>query len=160
MKTAYFFSLACIFLSSLNGLSKTEAPPFSQECIKKTICLDGHHLIAEIADTPELLEKGLMGRPYLDKDHGMLFVFKKPQILYFWMKNTLIPLSIGFFDESKQLTEILDMPLHESNHDRAPIFKSKHLSCYALEVPAGWFDDNKVYPGAKFSFHDQKNRLE
>lgn len=162
MKTACFaaFLFSCILSSSLHALSKPDGALHPQQCVKKVICLDGHYLTVEIADTPELLDKGLMGRSHLEKDHGMLFVFQDPQILYFWMKNTLIPLAIGFFDESKRLTEVLHMPIVQSKRDPVPIFKSKRPSCYALELPASWFEENKVYPGAKFSFHDRKNQLE
>jgi len=51
----------------------------------------------EIADDPEERQQGLMGREMLDPDSGMLFIFDEPQVLTFWMKDTLIPLDIIFF---------------------------------------------------------------
>ena len=47
----------------------------------------------ELADTPELREKGLMGRSSLDAGHGMLFLYPESQDLWFWMKNTTVPLT-------------------------------------------------------------------
>ena len=53
---------------------------------------------AEFAYTDMERQQGLMGRTELAEDEGMLFVFEENQNLFFWMKNTLIPLDIIFFD--------------------------------------------------------------
>jgi len=114
-------------------------------------------LTVEIADTPEARRIGLMGRKELSKDHGMLFVFDKEGSLSFWMKNTLIPLSIAFFDKEKRLIEILDMPV--STTSPLPLFKSSRSSLYALEVPMGWFEEKGICQNdsnLKFSFLDQE----
>lgn len=57
------------------------------------------HVMAEVADTPESRETGLMFRDSLAPDRGMLFIFETPQRASFWMKNTRIPLSVGFIDK-------------------------------------------------------------
>lgn len=90
-----------------------------------------------------------MGRKNLNENEGMLFVFPKKEILHFWMKNTLIPLSIGFFDENQKLIEILDMELPSQS---LKTYKSQLPSLYALEVPQGWFHDRKITLGMKFCF--------
>ena len=61
-------------------------------------------LNVEIADTPAKRARGLMHRRGLAPDSGMLFVFKKPQKLSFWMKDTKIPLSIAFLFISNSLS--------------------------------------------------------
>jgi len=123
--------------------------------LSEEILLDGKVLTVEIADTDKTKAKGLSGRLELEDGSGMLFVYQKPDRLNFWMKNTLIPLSIAFFDESKTLIQILDMdPPVDSNF---VIYRSKAPALYALEVPQGWFAREKVKPGAKFSFLDASN---
>lgn len=114
--------------------------------------VDGVSLDVEIADHHKAKEKGLSGRDHLEEGKGMLFVYKKPQILYFCMRETKIPLSIGFFDKEKTLINIEVMnPL--SPRERAiPLSQSALPAQYALEVPQGWFQRNHIQPGAKFSF--------
>jgi len=114
-------------------------------------------LTVEIADTEESRSKGLMGRKNLEEGRGMLFVYKEPEILNFWMKNTLIPLSIGFFDEKKTLIGTADMNPPRGNS--FPTTQSPKPSLYALEVPQGWFSRNKIHSGAKFSFLDPSNAV-
>ena len=108
----------------------------------------------EIADTPPLQSKGLMGRETLPKNHGMLFVYKKPQELCFWMKNTKIPLSVGFFNSAKELTQVEEMAPPENEGSSLPIFKSKVPCKYALEMPTGWYKENNISLGDKFTWKD------
>ncbi len=89
---------------------------------------------AEIARSETERERGLMFRTALADGAGMLFVFDKDEQLSFWMKNTLVPLSIAFIATDGTIRQIADMQpqsLATTLADR---------SCrYALEVPQGWF---------------------
>jgi uncharacterized membrane protein (UPF0127 family) len=89
---------------------------------------------AEIARSDLQREQGLMFRKSLDDGKGMLFIFERDQIMSFWMKNTLIPLSIAFIASDGRILEIHDM--ESQNLD--PV-KSSRSARYALEVPRGWF---------------------
>lgn len=96
----------------------------------------------EIADTPAEQEYGLMGRTALAADAGMLFVFDQDQPLSFWMKDTLIPLSIAFISSEGTIVDMQDMqPLDETPHDSAAPAK------YALEVNQGFFAANGIQVG-------------
>lgn len=121
----------------------------------------GEHTVSvEIADSPKAQEKGLMGRNYLPQNTGMLFVFKKPQLLMFWMKNMLVPLSLAYFDENKKLIEIIDMPLPHQGARSIPFFKSSKPALYALEVPQRWFEEHGIKIGMEFSFLDRTDDLQ
>lgn len=89
----------------------------------------------ELAVRPEDRRQGLMYRAHLKPDHGMLFVFEKPAIQSFWMKNTLIPLDVGFFDAQGFLIESFTMEVDQGKRT----YTSSEPARYALEVNAGWF---------------------
>ena len=83
-----------------------------------------------------------MHRDSLAPDHGMLFVYEQEEHLSFWMKNTLIPLSIAFIDAAGKIVDIQDMmPLSEESK------KSAYPARYALELNQGWFEKHGVRTG-------------
>ncbi len=89
---------------------------------------------AEIARTGIERERGLMFRTSVPDGTGMLFVFGSDQHLSFWMKNTIVPLSLAYISSDGTITQIVDlMPksLEAVQSDRSVR--------YALEVPQGWF---------------------
>ncbi len=115
------------------------------------IQIENEILDVEIADTPTKWAKGLQMRNELPDGKGMLFVYPNARRLSFWMKNTLIPLSIAFFDENRTMLNILDMDLPSGQNLR---YRSTAPALYALEVPLGWFERHGIKSGAQFSFVD------
>ena len=100
----------------------------------------------EIADAHTERARGLMGRTALAEGRGMLFVFDREQDLSFWMKNTLIPLSIAYIDSEGRIVDIQDMkPLD----DDPPHYVASAPAQYALEVNLGFFEDHGVQVGDK-----------
>ena len=96
----------------------------------------------EIADDYAERQRGLMERTELAENAGMLFVFDREQQLSFWMRNTLIPLSIAYIDADERIIDIQDMqPLDETGHPSA------EPAMYALEVNQGFFDERGVGVG-------------
>jgi uncharacterized membrane protein (UPF0127 family) len=96
----------------------------------------------EIARTDQERSQGLMNRKSLADGKGMLFIFEKDQILSFWMKNTLIPLSIAFISSEGKILEIHDM---EPGDMKA--LHSSRSARYALETPQSWFSRTGVAAG-------------
>jgi uncharacterized membrane protein (UPF0127 family) len=108
-----------------------------------TLTIGEQKVVAEVAVTPEQRALGLMNRFSLKPDHGMLFVFERPEPQAFWMKNTFIPLSIAFIGADGRIVNIEDMaPQTEDSH------WSKGPAMYALEMRKGWFRDKGIGPGA------------
>lgn len=94
----------------------------------------------EIANTPQVRERGLMYRAKLEPDAGMLFVYPSPRRLSFWMKNTIIPLDIGYFDGDRYLIEVYSMkPQPEGKEEDLKTYTSTEPAQYALEMNPGWF---------------------
>lgn len=99
-------------------------------------------LQVEIADTEAERQRGLMGRTALGENRGMLFVFESETTLSFWMKDTLIPLSVAYLDSEGRIIDIQDMqPLDETSHPSA------EPAQYALEVNQGFFEEHGVEVG-------------
>jgi len=114
--------------------------------VEKTLLVGEKRIQAEIADTPQARERGLMLRKSMPANHGMLFVFDDTKVLSFWMKDTHIPLDIGFFDEQKKLIEV-----HTMKPMSTDIINSSKPAKYGLEMNAGWFKKNQIKRGDAFS---------
>lgn len=97
---------------------------------------------AEVARTQEQRNRGFMERKDIPDGTGMIFVFEKDQILSFWMKNTPHPLSIAYIDSKGTIRDIFDM----TPFSLASINSTVSVR-YALEVPQGWFDRNRISRG-------------
>jgi uncharacterized protein len=92
---------------------------------------------AELATTPESRRRGLMERPTMPADEGMLFIFEVAQPLSFWMFNTLIPLDIIFADAERRITSIHASVPPCRPPLRCPTYASHGLAQFVLEVNAG-----------------------
>ena len=89
----------------------------------------------EVADSGDERAHGLMGRSSLPEDAGMLFVYDVPSSGGYWMKDTLIPLSVAFMDGGGRILRILDMePCHT---DPCPVYDPGVTYESALEVNRG-----------------------
>jgi uncharacterized membrane protein (UPF0127 family) len=91
----------------------------------------------EVADTAAERRRGLMGRTSLPRDHGMAFLYDEDTDGGFWMKDTLIPLSIAFFDGEGRIVRILDM--EPCRRDPCPVYRPGAGYRGALEVRRGSF---------------------
>jgi uncharacterized protein len=102
-------------------------------------------LAVEVADDDEERQRGLMNRESLPEDAGMIFLFEEDSSGGFWMKNTLIPLSIAFADGSGEILRILDMEPCEA--DPCDIYDPGVFYRSALEVNRGAFASLGVEEG-------------
>lgn len=101
-----------------------------------SVTLHGKRFSTEFATTDATRAQGLMNRTELAADHSMLFVFADTDQRWFWMKNTLIPLDILYFDADRKLVSMqLDVPPCKA--DPCPSYPSDRPARYVLELPAG-----------------------
>jgi len=122
------------------------SPTWPMETITLQGGSDTLSLNVEMARTTEQHQFGLMFREALDTD-GMLFIFEKESMRYFWMKNTLIPLDIMYFDSEGFIVSTTTMVPCEV--DPCTNYSSVLPAKYALEVPAGWVEQQGVTKGWK-----------
>lgn len=92
----------------------------------------------ELARTSEEQARGLMGRTSLADDSGMLFIFQDSTVRSFWMKNTLIPLDIIFFDDAGLIVSEATMVPCPAWSETCPSSLSEGPARFALELPAGF----------------------
>ncbi len=115
---------------------------YSQSSLKIPLYIHQKEIWVEVARTPEERSHGLMGRKHLNEAEGMLFIFETEDYHGFWMKDTLIPLSIAFIDKDGRIVWITDMKPQtlESHVPPRPIL-------YALEMNKGWFSSHSIKAG-------------
>jgi uncharacterized membrane protein (UPF0127 family) len=106
----------------------------------------------EIAETTEDRRRGLMHRETLPERAGMLFVYDEPHRGGFWMKNTLIPLSIAFLDADGRVLTILEM--EPCRADPCPRYDPGVTYRSALEVNRGAFSRWGVDVGDVLNLED------
>lgn len=110
-------------------------PPALAAFGRAEVLVDGTVLAVAVADTRELRARGLMGVTDLGDLRGMLFVFPATTGGGFWMKDTLIPLDIAFFDAEGQY--VAGFAMEPCRSDPCPVYTPSGRYRYALETPAG-----------------------
>jgi hypothetical protein len=102
-------------------------------------------LTVQVADNLEERRQGLMYRESIEPFAGMLFVAPEPEMMSFWMKNTVIPLDVIFFDTTGNFVSSTSMiPCLQ---DPCPQYESQAQAKYGLEVPAGFVQEHGVRVG-------------
>jgi hypothetical protein len=112
--------------------------------------LGGQSVQLYIADDDSRREQGLMYIEKLPENTGMLFVFEEERPLAFWMKNTLLPLAIGFFDHTGKLVDVQEMSVASSMMSTdIPTYSSRAPAQLALEMNREWFTRHKIKVGSR-----------
>ena len=140
-------TLRSIFTASLAAASVFASAQDGPQKLPSITLSAGMHLIqAEVAQTPEQRSTGLMFRSTMGPNEGMLFAFEEPGQQCFWMKNTLLPLSVAFVDDVGQIVNIENMkPQTLDSHC------SKKPVRFVLEMNDGWFAKRGIKAGFKLS---------
>lgn len=138
MKNLWRLLPLIFFLASSPLFGTADKMDFS----KTNLVIRGQLVRAELAVTQSEQVKGLMFRSHLPENQGMLFVYSSEKEACMWMKNTVIPLSVAFIDETFRIINIARMkPLTRQSHcAEAP-------ASFALEMNFGWFRKHSVVPG-------------
>jgi len=131
MRYLPIFLLGCLFTTP------------SAHADEMTLSIGQHSIRAEIANTRQTRQQGLMRRTELCDACGMLFVYPAAGQRQFWMKNTPLPLSIAFIAENGSILNIVDM-----QPETTDAHNSAGKARYALEMNRGWFAAHGIRPGA------------
>lgn len=137
-------TLACLLATSWAIASAQAQAPQDLPTIKLGAGI--YNIRAQVAQTDEQRMTGLMYRPTMPNNDGMLFVFNEATQQCFWMKNTLLPLSAAFIADDGTVVNIEDMkPQTLDSHC------SKKPVRFVLEMNAGWFAKRGIKPGSQLT---------
>lgn len=129
-------AMAMILAASAGGGGSAAAQglvSFTTDLIE-LVTRDGRRtLVVEMAVSAKQLAQGLMYRPSLPADSGMLFDFGRAQPVSMWMKNTLIPLDMVFIDDTGRVIAIAERTIPMSTE----IVSSPQPARAVLELNAG-----------------------
>jgi len=139
------------FATLLTSLTLMSAAALAQETpqtnLQRTTLTAGIHQIdAQLSITPAEHAIGLMYRKEMEQHEGMLFVFPTPSLQCFWMKNTVIPLTVAFLADDGMILNMDDMkPQTEESHCSIKPVR------YVLEMNKGWFAKKGIKAGMKLT---------
>jgi uncharacterized protein len=115
-----------------------------------TVIFDGApELKVEVASRPDQRSRGLMQRGELPEGTGMLFIFASPRTGGFWMRGTLIPLSIAYVDGDTVVGTAEMVPCTARKAADCPSYPSPASYTAAVEAPAGFFPRHGVTKGTR-----------
>ncbi len=134
--------VTCVAAVALVGAAAAQEGPQTLPAIRVHAGI--HNITAQLAQTPEQREIGLMYRTTMGANDGMLFVFERPGQQCFWMKNTLIPLAVAFVADDGRVVNIDSMKPQtlDSHCSTAPVR-------FVLEMNENWFAKRGIKAGSK-----------
>ena len=135
LKSSLAFALCCAM-----GLTWAQSPLLDLPRVRLQAGL--FRIDAQVAATDAHHRIGLMHRAQMPEHEGMLFVFERAAVRCFWMKDTLMPLSIAFIDENGRVVNTAEMEAGSTNRHcaEAPV-------AHVLEMNAGWFAKRRIDKG-------------
>ncbi len=151
MNKALSFVAALAASIALSPALAQEGPQMNLPRVKLSAGM--HQIEAQVAQTNEQRQTGLMHRREMPQHEGMLFIFEQPSQQCFWMKNTLLPLAIAFIADDGTIVNIDEM---------MPQTLDSHCSTkpvrYVLEMNTGWFGKKGIKAGVKLAGEPFKAR--
>lgn len=133
---------ACVLALWATASTAQDGPQLALQRVELTAGM--HRIDAQVAQTPQQRQTGLMHRRDMPAQEGMLFVFEQPGVQCFWMKNTLLPLTAAFVADDGTIVNLADMkPQTTDSHC------SEKPVRYVLEMNQGWFGKKGIKAGFK-----------
>jgi uncharacterized membrane protein (UPF0127 family) len=147
MRSALTIVLLTAALTACTGSSPAVSPSPAPLDASSTVAFPriGAVLHVRVANTDPERMQGLMGVTSLPADQGMAFVFDQPTTVEFWMKDTLVPLSIAFVDANGAIVTISEMA--PCTAEPCATYPAAAPYVLAIEANAHWFADHGVVVG-------------
>ena len=156
-----FLTLVCGSCSPAPDPTESGAVPASSVTVSavkepaveapKGVLPDGFEVTLELAITPDELAQGLMFRPHLSENRGMLLIFPEERFPNIWMMNTLVALDIIYLDRSGTVVDVV-RDAQPCPGEPCPRFSPEQASQAVLEIPAGGAQRHGVELGSVLDF--------
>ncbi|MEJ7686076.1 MAG: DUF192 domain-containing protein [Variovorax sp.] len=138
--------LLAVFLLALSISPVTHAQEPQNNLERARLSIGMFQIDAQVAQTPQQRQIGLMFRKEMPQAEGMIFVFEQPATQCFWMRNTLLPLTAAFVADDGRIVNMAAMkPQSDESHC------SEEPVRFVLEMNQGWFAKKNIKKGAKLS---------
>jgi uncharacterized protein len=147
-------TLLAIILSMVLWGCAVQKPPttsFVSSLPVREIKIGEAVLAVEVADTDSARRQGLSDRENLPNGHGMLFVFSKPGVYGFWMKDMKFPLDFIWLKNSVVTQVVANVPAPTPQSPQPVNLQPNSEVDGVIEVPAGWALQNGVKAGVQIS---------
>jgi len=132
------------------GVVETGPTPIPPD-LPLAVLPDGFEVTLELAITPEELAQGLMFRPHLPHDRGMLLIFAQERLPSIWMMNTLVALDLVYLDHTGTVVDVIP-DAQPCPAEPCPRYVPKHPAQAVLELPAGAAAAHDVVGGVRLRF--------
>jgi uncharacterized membrane protein (UPF0127 family) len=162
MAPVYKVFLGAVIITTLASCNKKEdpdepppvavQPKFVKEGELTFLLSDGRPVVKiniELAETEAEQQQGLMNRPFMGNDQGMLFIFDADEIRGFWMHNTIIPLDILYVNSAMEIVHIAENTQPFSDRSIPSVKPAK----YVVEVNAGFCAQYGITAGNRIEYN-------
>ena len=138
-------ALGMVAFGARGGMSQQSIPQKTLKEERVLVGKDGRRMTVEVAGTEEQRAIGLMARPSMARDHGMIFVWPSNEPRSFWMKNTILPLDMVFIRRGGEVATVHAgaVPYSEDSVDSGVPVSA------VLEVDAGVAQEFGIVPGSR-----------
>jgi len=111
----------------------------------------GKVLQTEVMVSDQDRQMGLMFRPSLPLDHGMLFIFEQPDFHAIWMKNCKFPIDILWLDDQGKVVHVAEK-VPPCKVEPCPVYQPLQRASYVVELNAGQARKEKAVVGSRVEF--------
>jgi uncharacterized protein len=135
-----------------NSNASLPSSPSGNYYMKANVIINGFNLVVDVPITSDQFQKGLDIKDHLNENQGMLFIFKEPDKIPFWMHGMKFPIDIIWFDNGRNVVHI-EHNLQPCITDLAcPSYSPEKDALYVLETTSGFYQRHNVKIGTHMDF--------
>ena len=135
----------------VNQANAVASPPSDKPAVIELTLPSGKVLQTEVMVRDADRAMGLMFRPSLPQDHGMLFIFEQPGFPGIWMKNCKFPIDIVWLDQDHTVVHV-EAAVPPCKKEPCEVYQPLRQASYVVEINAGQARREKAVTGSKLKF--------